>query len=271
MNKKIYYNQADSRWANHKYTSYMHPKATLKTSGCGPTSLAMLISSITDKVIKPDVMADILKLNGYRAQEGTSMDSCKFVGDFYGLEYKKVNSDDLLLNYLKNGYVAVISVSGGSVFSTGGHIIFLCGYENGKIQVHDPYLYKGKFNSYGRNGKVTVSGNDVYISSEKWKQYAKSNIKYVFKVPADKKDGKYTGRVLVNIPIKIAYKGSDNPQENSIVDSNGYQFWISNSVIKDNHVYGLGDICFYQGNGLYIVQIFDKQFWCREEYLSDKF
>lgn len=79
-------------------------------------------------------------------------------------------------------------------------------------------------------------------------------------------------RVLVDIPIKIAYRGSNNPQDNSIVDSNGYQFWVSNTVIKDdNKVYGLGDICYAQGNGLYIVQIFDKQFWCREQYLSKNF
>ena len=79
-------------------------------------------------------------------------------------------------------------------------------------------------------------------------------------------------RVLVDIPIKIAYRGSNNPQDNSIVDSNGYQFWVSNTVIKDdNKVYGLGDICYAQGDGLYIVQIFDKQFWCREQYLSKKF
>ena len=56
-----------------------------------------------------------------------------------------------------------------------------------------------------------------------------------------------------------------------MVDSNGYQFWIHKSIIKNNKVYGLGDICFYSGNDLYMVQIFDKQFWCREKYLSDKF
>lgn len=78
-------------------------------------------------------------------------------------------------------------------------------------------------------------------------------------------------KVLVNIPVTIAYKGSDNPQENSIVDSNGYQFWIKNSVIINNSVYGLGQVCYVQGDGLYIVQIFDNQFWCREQYLSDKF
>ena len=75
-------------------------------------------------------------------------------------------------------------------------------------------------------------------------------------------------RVLVDVPISIAYKGS----EKSIVDSNGYQFWIHNSVIQDDkRIYGLGDIAYVGGDDLYIVQIFDDQFWCRDEYLSDKF
>lgn len=79
-------------------------------------------------------------------------------------------------------------------------------------------------------------------------------------------------RVLVDIPIKLAYRGSTNPQDNSIVDSNGYQFWISNTVIKeDSRVYGLGTVCYAQGDGLYIIEIFDKQFWCREIYMADKF
>ena len=38
---KEYYNQTDSRWANHPYTSPTHPQANLKTSGCGPTSAEM--------------------------------------------------------------------------------------------------------------------------------------------------------------------------------------------------------------------------------------
>lgn len=75
-------------------------------------------------------------------------------------------------------------------------------------------------------------------------------------------------RILVNIPIAVAY---DDGSEHVLVDSNGYQFWIHRSVIKNSSVYGLGDICYCQGDGLYIVQIFDNQFWCREQYLSDKF
>lgn len=270
MNKKVYFNQADTRWASHPYPSPSLRNATIKSGGCGPTSSAMLISSLTDTTIYPDDLGDIFIKKGIRVNGGTDViKASKYISETYGIEYKKVNSDDDLINHLANGYVAMCSVYGGSVFSTGGHIIYLCGYDNGKIQVHDPYLYNSKFNSYGRKGKVKLDGNDVWITNSNWKKYAKSNLKYVFKIPEDKKHGKYQGRVLVDIPIKLtgSYQG-DNAQ----VDSNGYQFWIHKSVIKDNNrIYGLGDICFYAGQDLYMVQIFNQQFWCKEQYLSDKF
>lgn len=269
MNKKVYFNQADSRWANHKYPSKALPNATIKSGGCGATASAMIISSLTDKTIYPNVLGDIFVQKGIRVNGGTDVNkAAKYIAENYNLEYKKVNSDDELINYIANGYVAMISVYGGSVFSTGGHIVFICGYENGLIQVHDPYLYNNKFNQYGRNGKVTLSGNDVWITNANWKAYAKSNLKYVFKIPEDKQIGKYNGRVLVDIPIALTGAKQEN---NVMVDSNGYQFWIHKSVISDNHVYGLADVCYSQDNELYIVQIFDKQFWCREQYMSDKF
>ena len=46
---KEYYNQADNRWANHLYTSPTHPQANLKTSGCGPTSAAMIVTNMVKK------------------------------------------------------------------------------------------------------------------------------------------------------------------------------------------------------------------------------
>lgn len=63
---KEYYNQADNRWANHLYTSPTHPQANLKTSGCGPTSAAMIVTNMVKRIL-PNEMADIFKNNGYRA------------------------------------------------------------------------------------------------------------------------------------------------------------------------------------------------------------
>lgn len=58
---KEYYNQADNRWASHLYTSPTHPQANLKTSGCGPTSAAMIVTNMVKRIL-PNEMADIFKI-----------------------------------------------------------------------------------------------------------------------------------------------------------------------------------------------------------------
>lgn len=173
----------------------------------------------------------------------------------------------------------MVSVYGGSVFSTGGHIIFLCGYENGVIQVHDPYLYTDKFNSYGRKGKVTVSGNDIWITNENWKAYAKSNLKYVFKIPEDKRVGKYKigQKLKAEFPVKLA---CDQGGIKVMVDSRGYQFWTERKIVADNNYQKFKALCIVEGYNaiakcyqmsVFRNTIYETLFDCVEEYLTDKF
>ena len=53
--QRVYYSQIDSRWKNHPYTSIGDYSQTIGTSGCGPTSAAMVVSSIKG-VVYPDKM-----------------------------------------------------------------------------------------------------------------------------------------------------------------------------------------------------------------------
>ena len=48
-----YYSQADSRWENIPYTSCHDKSQTIKSSGCGPTSAAMIVSSSKGAIIPP--------------------------------------------------------------------------------------------------------------------------------------------------------------------------------------------------------------------------
>ena len=70
---KVYYNQADSRWANHPYTCNYpgYTNTTIKSSGCGVTCGAMVISSCRE-IITPDKMGDLAMANGFRVPGGTA-------------------------------------------------------------------------------------------------------------------------------------------------------------------------------------------------------
>ena len=85
---RVYYNQADKRWANHPYPSTSYPKATIKSGGCGPTSAAMIVSSLK-QTIYPNEMGDLFKSNGFRAATGTSGNAFNWIAKKYGLEMTK--------------------------------------------------------------------------------------------------------------------------------------------------------------------------------------
>ena len=60
----VYYNQEDIRWGNQKYGK----TDLISETGCGPTCLAMIISTLTDITINPKQMADWAYENGYFAE-----------------------------------------------------------------------------------------------------------------------------------------------------------------------------------------------------------
>lgn len=167
----VYYNQADTRWSSHYYTSASHPNATLKSSGCGPTSGAIIISNLVKNVL-PNDMADEFKNNGFRAEEGTSLSAFTWLAKKYNLKCEETSDLNNAVNCLKRGGMVVASCNQG-LFSTGGHLIVLAYMkDNDTITVYDPYLYNGKFNQLGRQGKVIVNGNKVYCSINNFRNYA---------------------------------------------------------------------------------------------------
>ena len=49
-----------------------------------------------------------------------------------------------------------------------------------------------------------------------------------------------------------------------LVDDGQRQFWVENSYIKDNRIYGEAIIA-YNGGDKYIVQLGPDQFWCKAQ------
>ena len=56
----VYFNQADPRWGNKLYGG----NDPISKYGCGPTAAAMVVSSMTNRVVLPDEMADWSRTNG---------------------------------------------------------------------------------------------------------------------------------------------------------------------------------------------------------------
>lgn len=264
---RIYYNQADSRWAKHPYPSKTHPNATIKSGGCGATSAAMIVSSLA-QTIYPNQMGDMFRANGYRANEGTDPRGFYWIANKYGLEIRRSVYIKDALNCLKNNGMVIAHLYNPkkSLFSTGGHYVVLAEYRNGNIIVYDPYLYSGKFSS-GNRRKVKVVGVECRISEWNFKHYNDYNL-YCFN-GAKVEPSKYKVGQAVEIDVPITPTGATTPNlqvggEDVMVDDGKHQFWIHQSVLKNNHIIARADICFASGKS-YMVQVFNRQFWIEEK------
>lgn len=132
-----YYSQADKRWGSVSYGKV----GTIYSSGCGPTSLAMVVSGLTGRAITPDIMASWSVRNGYRIEgNGSAWALMTAGGERWGLKVQPISRVDgaSIAQALSEGRPIVASMGKGS-FTNGGHFIVLRGItEAGKVLVHDP-------------------------------------------------------------------------------------------------------------------------------------
>ena len=166
-----YYNQTDSRWASHQYSSVGDSSQTIGTSGCGPTSAAMVVTAVKGTITPPE-MGDLFVQYGYRsANNGTYWSAFRWVADVFDIGYQECSSLDTAVDLVRNNNYVIVSCANG-LFTTGGHFIVIVGIDGDTLKIYDPYLYSGKFDTSTRRGKVTVSGNTVYCSIENFRNYA---------------------------------------------------------------------------------------------------
>ena len=133
----VYYSQEDARWKNEKYGK----TDVISETGCGPTCLAMVISTFTDTTVNPKQMADWSYQNGYCAEGSGSYHTLienAFVS--FGLQVEQVNvlQGQKIADALSNGDL-VIALMGKGTFTSSGHFIVLTGMtEEGEVYVADP-------------------------------------------------------------------------------------------------------------------------------------
>lgn len=186
----VYYSQVDSRWKNHPYTSTGNKSQTIGSSGCGPTSAAMVVTSIKGTIIPPD-MGDLYVRYGFRsANDGTYHSAFQWTANYFDIPFTRTYNINTAFELIKDNHYVIVSCGPG-LFTSGGHFIVVYDYDdsnsNNKIdgpdtlRIYDPYLYNGKFDTSSRKGKVTVSGNTVYCSITNFKNYANSTNYFGFK------------------------------------------------------------------------------------------
>ena len=134
----MYYNQMDERWADIMYGT----SSTIGQGGCGPTSMAIVTSTLTGEAHDPVELAQWSVANGHRCEGNGSYHSLiPAAAAAYGLTCEKNLDAQGIVDALSSGKLVVVIMSKGH-FTKGGHFIVLRGVTSeGKILVADPASY----------------------------------------------------------------------------------------------------------------------------------
>jgi hypothetical protein len=158
----VYYSQKDEKWANHSYGR----AGNIGPSGCGPTSLAMIVATLKDKTVTPIDTADLGVANNSDSPKGTiHAPLIKAASEKWGFKYQEVSNEpfDKLTEALKSGSLVYMGGQGEAPFTSGGHVIVLRGVgDDGKIIVGDPY--RGATDTYDQSVIEAGRGTTFIIS-----------------------------------------------------------------------------------------------------------
>lgn len=132
----IYFNQTDPRWADKPYGT-----DSIAGYACGPTAMAMVVSTLTDQIVDPPTMAQWAVDHGYWAsQSGTYHSFIQGASQAFGLECQSFTerTPEALQNALLSGDL-LVALMGPGHFTQGGHFIVLRGTTlEGQVLVADP-------------------------------------------------------------------------------------------------------------------------------------
>lgn len=182
----IYFNQGDAAWNENGYC--------IKSSGCGPTAMAVCISSLTKKWVTPLDTTIWAYEHGYYSNAGSAHEVVPALANNYqlgcnglGTDYKKIR------DALKKKH-PVVGLMGPGYFTKGGHFIALVAIDDkDQVTVADVgsrqrSTYKYRLKDVIEQSKAASAGGPFWEIYKPGKaEKAKLNVK---KSKADAKEAK---------------------------------------------------------------------------------
>lgn len=165
--KVVFYDQND--YSGSVFCGRTNPKATIKTSGCGVTAMAIIASTYENSnKYDPVYMSSEAQKGGYCGYNiaGTSTAFFKREANVLGYRYlkvgkSKVSDKNLVTSHLSKGDL-VIAHMGPGKFTSSGHYIVLSGIDadTKSVYVSDPYNKANKASSR-KSGNGWYSFNTI--------------------------------------------------------------------------------------------------------------
>ena len=137
VGEAVYYNQGEEPWASLPYGG-----SNIRSSGCGPTALAIVISTLTGERVTPEMTGRFAISGGYYVKgKGTSHAFPAAAAAHWGLSVERMKRERMneVVKGLKNGKMAVVICAENTISGSSGHYIVLTGVtENGYLTIADP-------------------------------------------------------------------------------------------------------------------------------------
>lgn len=133
-----YYNQTEEPWAQVRFSG-----TTIRSSGCGPVCMAMVVSTLTGQTVTPAQVAEFTEESGlYVPGRGTSHSLPSMAAGHWGLSVRRVHKSRMeeVKYALQEGALAVVICKEYSITGSGsGHYIVLTGVtREGYFTIADP-------------------------------------------------------------------------------------------------------------------------------------
>ncbi|HGA3161253.1 TPA: C39 family peptidase [Streptococcus agalactiae] len=139
LQNQTYYNQRDGAWAGY------YGNNTFASTGCVPTSLAMVFTELARRGVTPTEVANYLYNNTNYFNKyfsGTSANGIVSATRAFGFVPTHLDSQTAIVDALQAGHYIVGAVQNNK-FSPWGpqysHEVVMRGYSNGNTYVYDPY------------------------------------------------------------------------------------------------------------------------------------
>ena len=167
IGKFVYFNQGDAAWNSSGYG--------IRSAGCGPTSMAVCITTLTKKWVTPVDTTSWAYQQGYYSSAGSEHRAIPAMAEHWGLQCDGLGTDyQKIKESLKEGR-PVVALMGPGYFTRGGHFMVLTEIDsNDNVTVADVgsrkrSQYKYSLRDVINQSKVASAGGPF------WSIYKKGN------------------------------------------------------------------------------------------------
>lgn len=156
-----------NNYSNVSYANSANPNATIKSSGCGVVSMAMILANLAGVTVSVSDLAKYSIKHGARASSGTNMRvlAAAIAVSYPELTYTTTNDEGTLKKHLEAGGMAIMNADGSNgvkgIFAAYGHYLAILGIRDGKPLIADPAWTSSRYKTAYRRKYVTDLGGGL--------------------------------------------------------------------------------------------------------------